>query len=726
MHVLRLPGFRRLCWILPPVALAACLASAPDPAPEGLTCHGPAVPLPPVCGTKLRDPEISCALPGDVEGDLRQADYSVRQRAADLFSWQTFVALDWPARRGARGVPDPTVPINAPGPRVWETWKSTSEVFRERDGLPVPPEPWDVPEPMPAACGGAAKLLMFDEKVDDLLEAVVQPTYADGTLPGTLTDQAGHRVRYEVRINQRAFEYIARHRLWDGKAQSAVREVSFPPGAQIVKAAWREVDAAAADRFHTIDACLCEEGERGEPTGCRRQSMGLVGFHIMAKTVSAPQWVWSTFEQVNNVAPTHGAPASFNDPGCPGCARNRQRPEGKPNQVSRVIPIPSRDPVCRVAGVAVDNIARLNLDMQVALRNAGSVFTHYELVGTQWPDLTAPAVQGQPPTVFEAVPALLGNTTLETFIQDTSSCMGCHAVAGTDRNPGWVSADFTFTLNNAWPNPNTTPTNPEPDQVPRTVRAISPPDRPQTPWDQAHWKDIVTGYEIALRTYERLPAHTGAKLHCSSCHLGGGRDPESAWWVGMLAKYGTTDKLYARINQCFERSENGSAICGATTGAGAVPCSESPAMRALVTYMQWLDEQWQRTNPVGKPANGFPCLPGPARPVSAERGSSIYTQKCAFCHNAQGQGRYESETYYRPAVWGPDSFNAQAGLGNNLEYMAAFIHANMPYGNSGALTPQEAWDVAYFLDRQERPGRTSSTGQPPAKPVVCPDGSGKP
>src|SRR4028118_519263 len=152
MHIFRVPGFRRLCWLLPPVALAArpasarppvaraaCLASAPDPAPEGLTCHGPAVPLPPVCGTKLRDPEISCALPADVEGDLRQADYSVRQRAADLFSWQTFVALDWPARRGARGMPDPTVPINTPGPRVWETWKSTSAAFRERDGQPAPP-----------------------------------------------------------------------------------------------------------------------------------------------------------------------------------------------------------------------------------------------------------------------------------------------------------------------------------------------------------------------------------------------------------------------------------------------------------------------------------------------------------------------------------------------------------------------------------------------------------
>src|SRR3954469_14575172 len=73
------------------------------------------------------------------------------------------------------------------------------EVFREKDGQPVPPAPWDAPEALPAACQGAAKLLVRDEKVADLLDSTVQPTYADGTLPGTLTDQSGHRVRFEIR-----------------------------------------------------------------------------------------------------------------------------------------------------------------------------------------------------------------------------------------------------------------------------------------------------------------------------------------------------------------------------------------------------------------------------------------------------------------------------------------------------------------------------------------------
>jgi thiosulfate dehydrogenase len=34
---------------------------------------------------------------------------------------------------------------------------------------------------------------------------------------------------------------------------------------------------------------------------------------------------------------------------------------------------------------------------------------------------------------------------------------------------------------------------------------------------------------------------------------------------------------------------------------------------------------------------------------------------------------------------------------------AEFIHANMPYGQGGSLTPQQAWDVALFVDSQVRP-----------------------
>ena len=264
------------------------------------------------------------------------------------------------------------------------------------------------------------------------------------------------------------------------------------------------------------------------------------------------------------------------------------------------------------------------------------------MISTQWP--YQPAGQGtQPSTVFEVRPRLLGNTTLETYIQETSSCMGCHAVAGTDRMKNWVSADFTFTLNDAFPVPNQDPTSPPPDRVPRKQRVIRPPAKPVSPWDLEHWNDVTTGYQIAQRHL-----HRGRREH-----------------RGLLDR----------------------------------ALRSGPTMRALTTYLKWLDEQWQdwkeRT---------------PSRKASAARGSSVFQQKCAFCHGAEGQGRYLSHTYYRPALWGPYSYNIQAGMGSNLQYLAAFVHANMPYGNGVALTVEEGLGRRLLRGRPE-PARKA--GEPP-------------
>ena len=48
----------------------------------------------------------------------------------DAYSWQTFIALNWPAASGSRGVPDTAKNhCDRTAPRVWETWKSVEEAF---------------------------------------------------------------------------------------------------------------------------------------------------------------------------------------------------------------------------------------------------------------------------------------------------------------------------------------------------------------------------------------------------------------------------------------------------------------------------------------------------------------------------------------------------------------------------------------------------------------------
>jgi len=65
-------------------------------------------------------------------------------------------------------------------------------------------------------------------------------------------------------------------------------------------------------------------------------------------------------------------------------------------------------------------------------------------------------------------------------------------------------------------------------------------------------------------------------------------------------------------------------------------------------------------------------------------------------------GTKVNEQYAFPPLWGKDSFNAGAGM-HSVKNAAAFIKANMPLGKGNSLSPQEAWDVAQFVDSHDRP-----------------------
>jgi cytochrome c len=311
---------------------------------------------------------------------------------------------------------------------------------------------------------------------------------------------------------------------------------------------------------------------------------------------------------------------------------------------------------------------------------------------------------------------------METFVQETSSCIGCHATARTVSQAAFVSSDFSFTLNNAMPTPKDT-TN-----IPWTGKPVSE-------WDKANWDAISRGYDITTRTYELLPGNVKAKLHCQSCHLDAGTDFTAACWVNMppmpveipskltpAYHIPGTDGLQARINNCFEHSMNGTALCvpgpyppvpGAKAQAGT--CNDNKDMGALIAYMQWITEQWILANPTSTdPPRKYPAF-GPLTGDS-KRGQAIFAEQCAVCHGADGQGRYEGGVYFRPALWGDASFNQCAGMADPGK-SALFIRANMPLDAGGLLAEQAAWDVATFIDCQSRPSGPS--GEPTCK-SLCP------
>lgn len=227
--------------------------------------------------------------------------------------------------------------------------------------------------------------------------------------------------------------------------------------------------------------------------------------------------------------------------------------------------------------------------------------------------------------------------------------------------------------------------------APAEVRAPAPAPIPDGPVGAA----IRRGQEIVTRTAETLPDHVGNGLHCTSCHLEGGTKPGAAPWVGLpgvfpeyRARSGRVDLLERRINDCFERSMNGTALD-----------PNSDDMTAIVAYMTWIS----RDVPSGRtpPGRGFRRIDPPRTP-NRENGQAVYAQRCASCHGADGAGQSPGGQYGFPALWGDRSYNIAAGMAR-LDTAAAFVRTNMPLGQGNTLSEQEAYDVADYFIHQPRP-----------------------
>lgn len=208
---------------------------------------------------------------------------------------------------------------------------------------------------------------------------------------------------------------------------------------------------------------------------------------------------------------------------------------------------------------------------------------------------------------------------------------------------------------------------------------------------------IRRGLEVFTDTPRAASAFVGNSMRCSSCHLDAGRLADSApLWAAYVSypayrsKTKEVNTFEQRLQGCFQYSMNGSA-----------PPPGDPVLVALQTYSYWL-ATGARIDPK-MPGRGYPKLRPPAQAPDYQRGAKVYEQRCALCHGADGAGQRTGEGHtVFPALWGPDSFNWGAGMGN-IDNAAAFIRANMPLGMAGSLSEQEAWDVALFMDSHERP-----------------------
>jgi len=403
--------------------------------------------------------------------------------AFDNFAWRAFVALNWPSRLEAdhRGEPDREKTLADQGPRVWETFKSRYELFEVgADGRTAAPSAWTSYEGR-NPCGPAA-----DNRVKTVASFVPfaefnEPGFTLGEYLNPLVAQNRTYTRYEIRFNRLEYEAIAGAGWSEGRnLPDEAHPADFPVGSIAVKAAWRVLtDAdppAVRARYYVVRDALVVDVAQSLAAGrlaCAKADVALVGLHIMIKTLYRPQWLWSTFEHVDNVPPAGegearepdardaGAPYSYYDPSQPDRPLPLLgSPEGLP--VSANHP-PARDPapmqVTRRHPLHGSTMAR-NRAYWALPGIKGTVFEHYMLVATQWPTAPNPRGPQNDGTYFPGLtvgrdvprepyqsddPSLenkenLANTTMETYLQDTpSSCMACHASLANVRGRDFVT-----------------------------------------------------------------------------------------------------------------------------------------------------------------------------------------------------------------------------------------------------------------------------------------------
>ena len=415
--------------------------------------------------------EVMVTLGGDYHG-LAPAT----QTRFDAFSWQSFVALNWPADGAGNPLPG-GFGDNPTAPRVWEGWTNAAVLFWS-DSAAAPCATLRARTP-----GGRGKVLWQMAKNGSVINP--HATF-DEAVGGPLLDRNLNFAVFEKVVSPDEAQYVRDSSLTTIQGQAAADTINFPPGfyadkklmtggrvgSMEVKAAWRILDPAAGDdstRYYHQQALIAVPAENSASgqAFCISAMVGLVGLHIIHKTQDFGAWVWSTFEHEDNAPTCAGGGAcgdstvrySFYNMACANCQVNTPLKNNQFLSDSNFIwntspPYGSRyatdslygSQITRTDSVYVPTDS-MNAMWRAKLGN--SVFRHYRLIGSQWQAI----VPGYPKNDTSEAPPILGNTALESFIPTTSNCIGCHTFA-TTADSTHKFADFSFLLGMAGQRPS--------------------------------------------------------------------------------------------------------------------------------------------------------------------------------------------------------------------------------------------------------------------------------
>ncbi len=421
-----------------------------------------------------------------VPGDLT----SINQSKADCFAWQEFIALNWPVNTSSSfGTPGDM------GQVQWETYMPRNVLFPDNG---VSPPAWGTLVSDVYAKKfktkkllfnkQKTKLLTFTSKVTENVSATsLSPNQAAPGGPNWLGAQNSTNLWYEVLLNQDYYNFIISKGYYNAKTQhdsvKAGTMINFPSGvyegavgAIELKAAWMEVTNPSSPKWnrYKLSAATVMDPITNE---LRTTTVALVGLHILHKTQSQPTWIWATFEQIDNVpAPNVAAPSyGYNLYSASAktqtlIVKNQAGTKDTlvtitntpntppPYYLSQANPVPIQ--CTRTNTIDPINAAPINTLMQANINSLypNSVWQYYQLVDVIWSNIVQPT-RLQPDTIprnlnlagMNPVNAIVANTSMETYVQNTSTCFSCHQYASIADYPADAInnnkiGDFSFAI----------------------------------------------------------------------------------------------------------------------------------------------------------------------------------------------------------------------------------------------------------------------------------------
>lgn len=401
------------------------------------------------------------------------------QQYVDTLAWKNFIALNWIATE--TGIPDSTVCFGLrDGTTVWEHWMPGHELFESGSGRPKTWASGLTATGHPKNSGDApyfrtTKLKDFS-RFDPERHLV--------------PNKHGLNTLYEVYYNRPIYDYVVAGKLYNLKGQrkfvqqwpaltsgltlvqdgndtigiEKLHERVYMPiggakdtvisqgntkliysrnrGAMMIKSAWMVLTKKEAVSTYHVRRIV---------VAGKSLTLGLVALHIAFKTAEAPRWVWSTFEHTRNAPSVDQHGQAILKPGVDYSYFDETSKDtslyNKPLD-DRVFRKKHPKPTVQLVRVRKEDTKteKINDYYHSLIRktNAKSVWEHYRLVGTQWPSNNPDPFQ----TVGPSQPAFLSNALMETYHQNTSTCMGCHAKSRilANADSGGYFADFVWGL----------------------------------------------------------------------------------------------------------------------------------------------------------------------------------------------------------------------------------------------------------------------------------------